>query len=180
MQTHEMEASYPSIQILCGFCGKVVIMIKATVHRVGSENIKESLLFRIIAKECLCNLMQDQGKCVKFYHHVQKGESEVTQSCLTLWDPIDCSLPGSSVHGIFQARILEWVAIFFFQGIFPTQGLWHCKQTLCGSAGKESACNVGDPDSITGRSPGEGKGYHSSILAWKIPWTVRSTGSQRV
>ena len=32
------------------------------------------------------------------------------QSCLTLWDPMDCSLPGSSVHGIFQARILEWVA----------------------------------------------------------------------
>ena len=37
--------------------------------------------------------------------------SEVTQLCLTLCDPIDCSLPGSSIHGIFQARILEWVAI---------------------------------------------------------------------
>ena len=35
----------------------------------------------------------------------------VTQSCLTLWEPLDCSLPGSSVHGIFQAKILEWVAI---------------------------------------------------------------------
>ena len=69
-KTHEMETSYPSVQILCGFCGKVVIMIKATVHRVGSENVKESLLFRIIAKECLCNLMQDQEKCLKFYHHV--------------------------------------------------------------------------------------------------------------
>ena len=34
----------------------------------------------------------------------------VTQSCLTLWDPMDCSPPGSSVHGILQARILEWVA----------------------------------------------------------------------
>ena len=37
----------------------------------------------------------------------------VTQSCLTLFDPMDCSLPGSSVHGILQARILEWVAIPF-------------------------------------------------------------------
>ena len=42
-----------------------------------------------------------------------KRESEVSQSCLTLSDPMDCSLPGSSVHGIFQARVLEWVAISF-------------------------------------------------------------------
>ena len=42
-----------------------------------------------------------------------KGESEVAQSCLTLRDPMDCSLPGSSVHGIFQARVLEWGAIAF-------------------------------------------------------------------
>ena len=40
-------------------------------------------------------------------------ESEVAQSCPTLCDPIDCSLPSSSVHGIFQAIILEWVAIAF-------------------------------------------------------------------
>ena len=40
----------------------------------------------------------------------------VAQSCLTLWDPTDCSLPGSSVHGILQARILEWVAIPFCGG----------------------------------------------------------------
>ena len=41
-----------------------------------------------------------------------KSESEVTQSCLTLSDPVDCSLPGSSVHGIFQARVLEWGAMW--------------------------------------------------------------------
>ena len=40
-----------------------------------------------------------------------KSESEVAQSCLTLRDPMDCSLPGSSIHGIFQARVLEWGAI---------------------------------------------------------------------
>ena len=42
-----------------------------------------------------------------------KSESEVVQSCLTLRDPMDCSLPGSSIHGISQARVLEWVAIAF-------------------------------------------------------------------
>ena len=47
-------------------------------------------------------------QCVKV-----KSESEVTQSCLTLCDPMDCSLPGSSIHGIFQARVLEWGAIAF-------------------------------------------------------------------
>ena len=42
-----------------------------------------------------------------------KSESEVAQSCSTPRDPMDCSPPGSSVHGIFQARVLEWVAIAF-------------------------------------------------------------------
>ena len=47
-------------------------------------------------------------QCVKV-----KSESEVTQSCPTLSNPMDCSLPGSSIHGIFQARVLEWGAIVF-------------------------------------------------------------------
>ena len=42
-----------------------------------------------------------------------KSEGEVTQSCPTLSDPMDCSPPGSSIHGIFQARVLEWGAIVF-------------------------------------------------------------------
>ena len=42
-----------------------------------------------------------------------KTESEVTESCPTLSDPMDCSPLGSSIHGIFQARVLEWVAIAF-------------------------------------------------------------------
>ena len=46
----------------------------------------------------------------------QKVKVKFSQSCLTLCDPLDCSLPGSSVHGILQARILEWVAIPFFRG----------------------------------------------------------------
>ena len=42
-----------------------------------------------------------------------KSENEVAQSCPTLSDPMDCSLPGSSVHGVFQARVVEWGAIAF-------------------------------------------------------------------
>ena len=42
-----------------------------------------------------------------------KSESEVVQSCPTLCNPMDCSLPGSSIHGTFQARVLEWGAIAF-------------------------------------------------------------------
>ena len=49
-------------------------------------------------------------QCVKV-----KSKSEVAQSCPTLSDPMDRSLPGSSVHGIFQARVLEWGAIAFFE-----------------------------------------------------------------
>ena len=47
---------------------------------------------------------------------IKREESEVVQSCPTLCDPVDCSPPGSSVHGILQARILEWVAISFSRG----------------------------------------------------------------
>ena len=45
-----------------------------------------------------------------------KSESEAAQLCLTLSDPMDCSLPGSSVHRIFQARVLEWGAIALWSG----------------------------------------------------------------
>ena len=52
--------------------------------------------------------------------------SSVAKSCPTLCDPMVCTPPGSSVHGIYQARIREWFAIFFSRGIFPTQGLNLC------------------------------------------------------
>ena len=85
-----------------------------------------------------------------------KSEREVAQSCPTLSDLMDCSPPGSSVHGIFQARVLEWtwavINNFHLEGFpgFPGS-----------SAGKECACNAGDPGSIPGlgRCPGEGIGY---------------------
>ena len=55
--------------------------------------------------------------CIQGAQHVGRGcalgRSEVAQSCLTVCDPMDRSLPGSSAHGILQARVLEWVAIAF-------------------------------------------------------------------
>ena len=60
--------------------------------------------------------MSRKYKVTMRYHDLPikvNSESEVTQSCLTLCDPVDCSLPGSSIHGILQARILEWVVISF-------------------------------------------------------------------
>ena len=121
-------------------------------------------------------------------------------SGLTLCDPMDCSPPGSSVHGIFQARILERVAIFLLQVIFPTQEsnpsllcLLHCRWILYllshqGSpirmpstpwwfSGKESACNAGNLQEIWVQSLGREEPLekemetHYSILAWKSPWT---------
>ena len=64
-----------------------------------------------------------------------KSESEVAQSCPTLRKPMDCSLPGSSIHGIFQERVLEWGAIAFSDII----GYWNAKvgsQEIHGVIGK--------------------------------------------
>ena len=63
---------------------------------------------------------------------------------LILCNPLDCSPPGSSVHGVLQARILEWVAIL--QGIFPTLGsklgLLHCRQILYHLSHQGSPCSI--------------------------------------
>ena len=58
----------------------------------------------------LCVCFSNKGN---IWIQMKENESEVAQLCLTFCDPIDCSLSGSSVHGIFQARILEWGAISF-------------------------------------------------------------------
>ena len=56
---------------------------------------------------------QEHWSGLPFPSPIHESESEVAQSCLTLNNSMDCNLPGSSVHGIFQARVLEWVAIAF-------------------------------------------------------------------
>ena len=63
-------------------------------------------------------MASEHGLCLRVCVRAQS-----LQSCLTLGNPMDCSPPGSSVHGILQARILEWVAISFFRESFLTQGL---------------------------------------------------------
>jgi len=80
-----------------------------------------------------------------------KSESEVAQSCPTPSDPKDCSLPGSSVHGICQARVLEWVAIAFSDPniILQLKKKQKCHQTAFmpqrNRSGKEESINVPDP-----------------------------------
>ena len=72
------------------------------------------------------------GPCC--YILLSENESEIAQSCLTLCDPMDCSLPGSSIHGIFPGKNIGVGCHFLLQGIFQTQGLNlglpHCRQML--------------------------------------------------
>ena len=78
-----------------------------------SEQIMNSFFYKIHYDSFYYNFHFTDSPS-KIEGSFKKGKwSEVAQSCLTLCDPMDCSLPGSSVHGIFQARVLEWVAISF-------------------------------------------------------------------
>ena len=97
-----------------------------------------------------------------------KSESEVTQSCPTLSDPMDCSLPGSSVHGIFQARVLEWGAIAFFE-----KGASGCKIR---GQGLHSAFNIPNvhlprprPQFCKYGGRGRGKSFHVSTKFYLSP-----------
>ena len=89
-----------------------------------------------------------------------KSESEVVQSCPILSDPMDFSLPGSSIHGIFQARVLEWGAIAFSAQQLEPDNKHEFEGFPSGWDGKESACNVGE----LGLIPGIGK------IPWKREW----------
>ena len=75
-------------------------------------NITDNTLKEKMAK----NLKTRSPNYIYFPSKSKESEGEVTQSCPTLCDPADCSLPGSSAHGILQARTLEWVAISFSKG----------------------------------------------------------------
>ena len=90
-----------------------------------------------------------------------KCESEVIQLCLTLCDPMDCSQPGSSVHGIFQARVLEWGAIAFSKGtpINLQVRSTNCAKLWSGRRGGEDKTSRPNP------SPGDvSPGAESHIL----------------
>ena len=107
---------------------------------------------------------RQKSTIILLFMKLNKRWSEVTQSRPTLCDPMDCSPLGSSIHGILQARILEWVAISFSRGssrprdwiqTFHIAGrcfnLWVTREALIRGIYAMAA--------------------HSSTLAWKIPWT---------
>ena len=111
-----------------------------------------------------------------------ESESEVTQSCPTLCDPMDCSLPGSSVHGILQARVLSTGVDchFLLQGIFPTQGsnlgLPHCRQMLYHLSHQGSPTNEGKPKN---RQKAHGKKFGFFQELKKRPlWLDSTCGSK--
>ena len=115
-----------------------------------------------------------------------KSESEVAQSCPTLSDPMDCSPPGSSVHGIFQARVLEWGAIAFFcvwTAAAVAKSLQSCP-TLCDPIdGSPSGSTV--PFTFHFHALEKEMATHSSVLVWRIPGMAEpgrlpSMGSHRV
>ena len=91
-----------------------------------------------------------------------RSESEVTQSGLTLSDPMDCSLPGSSIHGIFQARVLEWGAI----GCASLHQLCVCAYSVAQSY--LTLCNPMD------RSP-PGSSVHGILQARILEWAAISS-----
>ena len=87
---------------------------RAAVHGVAKSRTRLSDWSDLIWSEPSTRAMETY--LVWSLWKVMKVKVLVAQSCLTLWDPMDCSLPGSSVHRILQARILEWVAISFSRG----------------------------------------------------------------
>ena len=105
-----------------------------------------------------CSPGKNTGVGCHFLLQCMKVESEieVAQLCPTLRGPTDCSLPGSSVHGIFQARVLEWVAI-----AFSLKTCFHFQCSVFLTLEK-------------------GMATHSSILSWRIPGTEEPGGLQSI
>ena len=98
-----------------------------------------------------------------------KSESEVTQSCLTLSDPMDCSLPGSSIHVIFQARVLEWGAILCgtFHGV-NVQQFTHPHTDVCSCPVVQLCLTLFD---LTDYSP-PGSSVHGIFQARILEWVA--------
>ena len=96
---------------------QIKAMIEANIHRI---NTKETASFHLFFSIRI-SFKKKKHSFIDFWLfwvfvavlELSLKLSEITQSCPTLCDPMDCSLPGSSIHGIFQARVLEWAAISF-------------------------------------------------------------------
>ena len=94
----------------------ILLGSKITADGDCSHEIKRCLLLGRKAMTNIDSLLKSRDMILPTKVHlvkVKESECEVAQSCPTLHDPMDCSLPGSSIHGIFQERVLEWGAIAF-------------------------------------------------------------------
>ena len=92
---------------------------------------------------------KNTGVGCHFLHQCMKAksENEVTQSCLTLSDPMDCSLPGSSIHGIYKARVLEWGAIPSLKNgilVYKFFNVWKIKEDIPKEPIFQSVSNKGN------------------------------------
>ena len=108
-----------------------------------------------------------------YIHNDHCSKVLVAQSCLTLWDPMDCSLSGSSIHGILQAKILEWVAIPFSKGSYQPRDFTQSPALQA--------------DSLLSESPGKSHVYPWSEVKWvssvwffATPWTIQSMEFSRL
>ena len=105
------------------------------------------------------------SSAVRHIHHsvlllfASDSESEVAQSCPTLCDPMACSLPASSIHGVFQARLLEWVAISFSRG-FSWPRDWTSISCIAGRCFTEAFCQSVSVQLL------------SRVLLFATPWTA--------
>ena len=88
------------------------------IHKNLNRHLTKDNIWKAIKLMKACSISDVTREIdIKMYHATTQIKwSEVTQSCLTLCNPMDHSLPGSSVHGIFQAIVLEWTAISFSRG----------------------------------------------------------------
>ena len=105
-----------------------------------------------------------------------KSESEVVQSCLTLCDPMDCSLPGSSIYGIFQARVLEWGAIAFSWAgeERPFINQTYIEQCMCQSTVSNGDAKINNPVILASRAPSF---VLKLVIKLKIAMNVTSTAT---
>ena len=104
--------TYPSESVLSSVLGR--LQFKALIFHFPIFSICMSLDYPLFQKILYGSSLSNGGHPLPAY--IKAKKSKVTQSCPTLCDPMGYGLPGSSVHGIFQARILEWVAISFSRG----------------------------------------------------------------
>ena len=104
-----------------------------------------------------------------------KSESEVVQSCPTLSDPMDCHLPGSSVHGIFQARVLEWVAIAFSDWLARKRHLMWNQSTKQGV--EEKKRNKVRVKKDLNPNPSSFTLWPRATLSWSLSFFICKTGT---